>query len=35
MNLERVFDGILRIYPKAFRDRFGKELKLQSSSLQN
>ncbi len=28
MNLERVFDSILRIYPKPFRNRFGEELKL-------
>ena len=28
MNLERVFDSIIRIYPKSFRDRFGEELKL-------
>ncbi len=28
MNLERVFDSIMRIYPKSFRDRFGEELKL-------
>ncbi len=28
MNLERVFDSILRIYPKSFRERFGEELEL-------
>lgn len=28
MNLERVFESILRIYPKSFRERFGEELKL-------
>jgi hypothetical protein len=28
MNLERVFESILRIYPKSFHDRFGEELKL-------
>jgi hypothetical protein len=28
MNLERVFESILRIYPKSFRERFGEELTL-------
>jgi hypothetical protein len=28
MNLEHVFESILRIYPKSFRDRFGEELQL-------